>query len=831
MRLDAPKPLGKPIEVAAVSRPLKIAYLVPLDDDPRAGEILDAVFHESYTRWAGAHTLVVPTSADGIASGYGPWLECFDPDFVYSYVPLPEIHVEEVDALACPIAFILHDLDDSDAARGWRQYLPRWNRYFQTVSSITTLPSPNASRSRSRRPSGLPAILTQSMMQPLNRFMADNFGAAYSTSRSSAAIDGFVDTICLAEKDVPSYINLGTEICKRAVDALKAVGEKRAIPIALLATLHGVGLERFANFPWIQAFRIVVGSTSLDRINFWNSRLLTTDGESLNSLIVPAELAEDQEALAVLGEYLNRNNFLGFGGGPHQVELHSVSLSTDEIQEFRSKLAGNTHNSIRVSPSYSDPICPSDKDLKRVLRWNPDEPESIRLAQDSSELVASAPSHFEYMPPRLRGLMAGQWMIDLSIERHVSHSKYSNVLDHWQLPRRSQVAAAFTRQLAKPTRSGKLSLLPTSETAPLERPESRRALKYELNLPSDQEFFRHLVLGKRVGYVDDQRSQFARSSVMEMQISDKGENLRGVVAMFDSLASAYAILTNSYWRVVLEGATEAAVRPLSYELDKLVSLIPKDRQTRERVQQEYRLSKFSLNKLLEYGLLDAMDHLLRIKVLHQVAHWRCSFCGHTNTRQFDVMRLENACEICRTAYFSPVDLKWNYSINEFVYRSLVTHSGLHVLWALGYLQDRSLGVYWFLPETKLWIVGQDKPAEVDALCMIGGEFYAAEVKRSAEAFVNDREEIEKFARVVSALRPDVALLAFTRYSFEEGSAAQVKTQLTTTLEDLRILVGGRTRFEVIIAGELAEFRNFPSHFGLYGPRLSRYLREVAEQEA
>lgn len=830
MRLDAPKPLGKPIEVAAVSRPIKIAYLVPLDDDPRAGEILDAVFRESYTRWAGAHTLVVPASEDGIASGYGPWLKCFDPDFVYSYVQLSESYVKEVDALACPIAFIQHDLDDSDNERGWRQYLPNWSRYFQSVSSITTLPYPRAFRSRSRPNSGLPTILTQSAMQPLNRFIADNFGAAYSISRSSSAIDGLVDTLCLVERDVPPHLNLGTEICSRAVDALNAIGEGRVMPIAVLATLQSVGLERFANFPWVKAFRIVVGSTALDRINFWNSRLLTSDGETLNSLIVPIELAQDQDTIAAVGQYLNNNNFLGFGGGPYQAELHSASLSSEEIEEFRGRLASSTHSSIRVSPNFSDPVCPSAKDLQRVLCWNPNDPGTIRLNQDTSELIADVPNHFEYMPPRFRGLMAGQWMVDLSIERHVSHSKYSNVVDHWQLPRRSQVAAAFTGQLAKPSRTGKLSLLPTSENFPLERPESRRPLKYELHLPSDYNFFRYLVLGKGAGYADDLRSRNSTSPVARMQISDKGENLRGVIAMFDSLASAYAVLTNRYWRIVLEGATETTVRPLSYELDKLNSLIPTDRQTRERVQNEYRLSKFNLRKLLEAGLKDSMDDLLRTNVLHQVAHWRCAFCGHTNTRQFDVMRLENACEICRTTYFAPVDLKWNYSINEFVHRSLVTHSGLAVLWTLGYLQERSLGVYWFLPETKLWIFGQEDPVEIDALCMVGGEFYAAEVKRSAESFVGNRDEVEKFAKVISALRPDVALLAFTRYSFEDGSAAQVKVQLDATIEELKALVGTRTRFELIVAEELDQFRSFPSHFGSYGPRLSRYLRELSETD-
>lgn len=72
------------------------------------------------------------------------------------------------------------------------------------------------------------------------------------------------------------------------------------------------------------------------------------------------------------------------------------------------------------------------------------------------------------------------------------------------------------------------------------------------------------------------------------------------------------------------------------------------------------------------------------------------------------------------------------------------------------------------------------------------------------------------------------MLAFTRYSFEGGEAAQVKMQLGSIIEELKDLVGVQTRFEVIVAEELDEFRNFPSNFGTYGPRLSRYLHELSE---
>ena len=61
MRWNSPRSLGKTIEAKAANRPVKIAYLVPFDNSPQTQMILDAIFFESYTRWAGMYTLVIPS--------------------------------------------------------------------------------------------------------------------------------------------------------------------------------------------------------------------------------------------------------------------------------------------------------------------------------------------------------------------------------------------------------------------------------------------------------------------------------------------------------------------------------------------------------------------------------------------------------------------------------------------------------------------------------------------------------------------------------------------------------------------------------------------------
>jgi hypothetical protein len=67
--------LHKSIGVHAYNRPIKVAYLVPATEDVRTHWILDAIFYESYTRWGGANTLVIPTSSGQFnGEGYERWL-------------------------------------------------------------------------------------------------------------------------------------------------------------------------------------------------------------------------------------------------------------------------------------------------------------------------------------------------------------------------------------------------------------------------------------------------------------------------------------------------------------------------------------------------------------------------------------------------------------------------------------------------------------------------------------------------------------------------------------------------------------------------------------
>lgn len=189
------------------------------------------------------------------------------------------------------------------------------------------------------------------------------------------------------------------------------------------------------------------------------------------------------------------------------------------------------------------------------------------------------------------------------------------------------------------------------------------------------------------------------------------------------------------------------------------------------------------------------------------------------------MKIKNECDICATEYLAPIDIEWKYELNDFVYRSLQKHSGLPVLWTLGFLQDRlHSGAFWYLPEVDLYERNDDPQSknEIDILCMLDGAFYAVEAKRSASIVLNKAETLDKFVKVIGLLRPDVALLAFERYCAEGEDVEATKVKLTEAARVIRERIGPWTKLEILVAQDVEGFNDFSADLGWYGRRVRKY---------
>ncbi len=810
MNLDHPKNLGKTIEVKASNRPIKIAYLVPYEESSVNHMLVDALFHESYTRWAGAYTLIVPSSSKGFLDpAYESWLEFFDPDFVYTYVELEKDIVQKIDKLCCPIAILRHKIKENDSSDlRMRAFIPDWYIYFTPISSISTVQSPHVEYSFFLRsePESEITVITQYHDKIENRLLSDNFGTAFDIYSVTHAIPGLFLTLCLVPPDLPDNIVAGTERCTSITDILSAISNRKALPIARFAMAHSEAIPRVGPYKWADNFNLFVGSTLLDRIHFWNARHFTpSHATTPGALILEKGFFEDADFVPQLGQYLNKNNFLGQDQGPARVIIRSYSHSKEELHSIRDKLSKHTYNSVFVGKIFNEPAIPEKKELERSYYKGSTDISIFKLTEDTNRLSAKEPAHFDYLPPRHKGIAKGQWIVELDIQRHNSLSRYSNVIDNWVVPRRRKILSAFTNKLGKVTKGGLLALLPTTADFPFSGRSINGEYLYNLSLPNDEGFFRHLALEFFRYPQDDLRASIVMNSYQDLEMSDKGQNLRGVISMFDSLSDAYRILTNKYWREVLRAGKENSAKHLVFTREKLVGMV----------------TNFIMN-----DLTDNLEYLIRTNVFYQVHQWRCRYCGHTNSRSFDGMKIKNSCEICSRKYLAPIDLEWTYQLNDFVYRSLTKHNGLTVLWALGFMQERlTTGSFWYLPEVDLY-EKYDDPAnknEMDILCVLDGKFYAAEVKLSASLFINKPEEVDNFVKETNLIQPDIAMLAFERYCELEDDVEVTKASLIKVSDDIRKRIDSYIELKIIVAYDVQGFNDHPADLGCYGRRtLSMY---------
>jgi hypothetical protein len=72
---------------------------------------LDGIFADCYNRWGGRFNLIAPCLNGRIAPSYWGWLEAYDPDIVYSYVPLSRADVLEVHERLAPAQYAFHKRD------------------------------------------------------------------------------------------------------------------------------------------------------------------------------------------------------------------------------------------------------------------------------------------------------------------------------------------------------------------------------------------------------------------------------------------------------------------------------------------------------------------------------------------------------------------------------------------------------------------------------------------------------------------------------------------------------------------------------------------------
>jgi hypothetical protein len=466
MNTRRPKNLGTSIEVTASNRPIKIAYIIPFQETDINHLLLDAVFFESYTRWAGAYTLIIPSSSSAFLEGrYEAWLNFFDPDFVYSYLDLEESLIKKIQKLCSPIALLRHKIWNNPPDNiHWRSFVPDWSLDFNALSSLTTVQSLQAQYAGfSGEAEGEITIITQYADNPDSRLFADNFGSAFNIHMVLYAHPGLFRTLCLVPADLPDRIIVGNEKCSSIADIFDALVNRKAMPIAKFAMAHSEAIPRVNPWDWSHSLNLFIGTTLLDRVHFWNARHFTlSSATSLGSLILDTTFFDDPDLVDLFGRYLNKNNFLAFASEPARVTIRSYSHSEEELRVIQNKLRKHTHNQVILQKDSNEPAMPQIKELTESYYKGPSDKTTFKLTDDINKLTATEPHHLSFLSPQYKKFSSGQWIIELDIQRHNNLSRYSNTIDYWELPRRREIVQAFTENLGKVTVGHRLALLPAT---------------------------------------------------------------------------------------------------------------------------------------------------------------------------------------------------------------------------------------------------------------------------------------------------------------------------------------------------------------------------------
>lgn len=523
--------------------------------------MLDGIFADSYSRWGGRFSLIVPCTGGAIAPAYWPWLEAYDPDIVFSYVGLSREAILEV-----------HErLNPSDYIFRREQQPPRLDVYgfkpdyrFRPLASLSTIF--RQARYSQGGSNGAPVkILDCFYGEQPSRFLTDNFGTYISSFGTSvfpsdatpaANLKTIIDPSIAADprRGIPRDL----DVIPNELEALKQFTSRHVSSVSMASLLFAPKLD-FRTARWSGAFNLVIGGSFADRILHWNARLLIPAwlDTDLCCLRVEPEQLESPEFVAELGEFLKHRNRVNSGsGGQSELVIRSMSLTIERLEEIRTLIVGTRPwGSVRVEAIQSlDEIVPSDSDIRSAREGNRfgdgmlQRPDWTRFLWTPPALRPPVvdPDHLSDAPPRQR-FTQGYWASDLDIELDETGPRFGQQ-NRWTLPRRWRLASAFSvrranaRQhdlapLHRRGRDGTLTVFMIGD-APVET----------VSVPSAGEAICHALAGDRRGAQDDlERGRVhPPSKVSIAEPSNEARYLAGVLGLAEGLDSAAAFLLHPF---------------------------------------------------------------------------------------------------------------------------------------------------------------------------------------------------------------------------------------------------------------------------------------------
>jgi hypothetical protein len=752
---------------------------------------------------------------------YWPWLEAYDPDIVYSYVPLVKADVLEVHERLSPSQYAFHKLGREPRLDVFG-FKPSYD--FSPLSSLSIIFK--LARYSPRSSDGAPIRIIDSWhTEKPTRFLTDNLGT-YNHSRGSgiyppdAAAAATLLTIVSPDIQANRQYGVpgGINTIPNEMAAFMEFAVKRATSLSLASALFAPKLNIQAG-SWSSSFNLVVGDTFADRILFWNARLLIPEwlDTDLCCLRIGFDQFKEPEFLAVLGDLLkNRNHVNGGSGGQSQIAIRSTSLSADQLAEAQQLVLSTKPWSAVTTESVSEisSIVPSADAIKTAREGNRfggglfQQPDWVRFmwSPPTAHPPATAPDHLSDAPV-LQMFTTGYWCTDFIFEYDGQGSRFTSE-NRWMLPRRWRMAGAFKSSLVGDTQNTAPSSTRRSRDGNLAIFVSADHPVETIKIPTAYEAMQHALATD--GAWTEPDAEHGRihppNKVVWTHPSNEARYLTGVFGMAGGLRRAKQFLLHPFLRENFAklGGTPSLpkdqVTPTANRLGKkykgtpifdlsgegeraaLAELIvkaaksiksPKDFVSYDELREHWKTYRAAFwaahpqqgadtsvdwDKHEEESLDACLIEMRLRQIMYQGHRWTCRKCHHKNWLDFSALSSELSCEVCKLPTQAPVNIRWLFRPNEFLIESLRDHSVLSLIWALSALCERSRRSFIFVEPTWFGYTNEEKPdAEADLLVVLDGRAILCEVKSSWNSL--RPTHIIEFVALARRLRPETALLA------------------------------------------------------------------------
>jgi hypothetical protein len=164
----------------------------------------------------------------------------------------------------------------------------------------------------------------------------------------------------------------------------------------------------------------------------------------------------------------------------------------------------------------------------------------------------------------------------------------------------------------------------------------------------------------------------------------------------------------------------------------------------------------------EQELKGSLEALCREGVFHQGYSWACNRCAYRNWTALDELTMTLKCHVCHEGRNTPIDLKFDFRLSDFLATCIREHDTLSLIWALGKLQSQTMcSSFIFAPQTELFRQYPDDEnaladREIDIFCIINGKVVVGEVKASVAAI--SEKELNNLIAVATEVQADLIFI-------------------------------------------------------------------------